>query len=126
MAVFKTSYSAVNITKRYFVNKDGVPTTRMQGEAGKSHYEAASAVEKLTPGTCFYQQMFKLKYIRVAEDAESNTIYIDSTAPSIDRLTNGQRRWVDEKRMEGKTISFNSKEFRESRDAQSVVAAMLA
>jgi hypothetical protein len=105
------------ITKRYFVNREGVPTTRMANVAGQSHFEAATSVERLDPAVDFYQQMFDLKYIRVAEDSASKTVYIDAPVPTIQHLTVGQRRWLDEKCREGWTIDHNSRDFLEGRDA---------
>ena len=105
----------MQITKRYFVDKDGIPTTRLQNRPGMSHFEIAQAVEQLVPGTDIYNQMFKLKYIRVGEDFGNDILYIDAPVNSLSRLTNGQRRWIASKEDEGWKVELNNRTFEDMR-----------
>lgn len=108
----------MTITKRYFLDRNGVPTKRMAGEAGAPHKEIAQMeLGPILPDTDWYDQMFKLKFARVAEDASTNTVYVDAPqARTVNHLTNGQRRYIQNMQSEGWTVVFNSREFTESRD----------
>jgi hypothetical protein len=110
--------TATNITKRYFVDRDGVPTSRMQNRPGMGHFEIAQSVVNLDPNTDLYQQMFALKYLRVGEDAASNTLYVDAPVSSADKLTTRQRRWLKDKQAEGWKVEFNNRSFVEARDTR--------
>ena len=108
----------MNITKRYFLSKEGVVTGRMQGKPGNPHIEAASDIlGPIVPGSDWYTQMFALKFARVAEDGDSKTLYVDAPyASEIRKLTKGQVAFIREKEKAGWTIVLNSQSFIATRD----------
>lgn len=113
----------MTVTKRYFIDNHGVPTTRMQGKPGMSHYEIAKLLDARVANDDFYDQMFAMKYVRAAEDATTNTLWIDSNNKP---LTNGQRRYVRDMQADGWTVFINHREFLESRDPSAAVRQVLA
>lgn len=77
--------------------------------------------------TEWYDQLFKQKFMRVAEDPDSMHLHLDAPyARAIESLTNGQRRWVRDKQALGFTPVLNNRAFVESRDqAKAIVDKML-
>lgn len=105
-----TPAHATNDSKKYFLDCDGVPTTRMAGKPGTGHVEVAKTVlGKLEPGSDVYDQMFALGFVRVLEtDAE---VFVDALRP----LTKKQQAFLSTKRREGKAVSMNDATFIQSR-----------
>lgn len=96
--------------QRYFLDPAGVPTVRMAGKPGAGHIEVAMAfLGRIEPGSDVYAQMFALEFVRVLETGTE--VFVD--APR--KLTKGQRRFLDAKRSESKTVAINRAEFIQSR-----------
>ncbi len=86
---------------RYFLDKHGRKTFRIQGKPGEGHVEIAREVlarHEVTPKdeADHYEQMFRLKYVRVVEH-DGRTLEIESRG----KLTTGQQRHVNEMEREG-------------------------
>lgn len=108
----------MNITKRYFLSKEGVATGRMQGKPGNPHIEAASDIlGPIVPGSDWYAQMFALKFARIAEEGDSKTLHVDAPyASDRKKLAKGQVAFLREKEKAGWNIDFNNQNFITTRD----------
>ena len=92
--------------QRYFLNKQGIKTTRMQGLPGQGHIEIANAIlprHGVVPGNDqeVYGQMFRLKYARIVEH-DDNTIEVEHCGP----LTTRQKRYLNTLQQQGRTIHY--------------------
>ena len=103
--------------KKYFLDKDGVPTRRMNSPAGEGHYDVArEIIGDLAPGHSFYDAMYRLKFIRVVEtDTE---ILVDAPHNPTNRQTRALKDIAANvpPGMPKKEIKINPKSFLESRD----------
>lgn len=114
------------IVKRYFVDRDGVETGRAQGAPGGGHVEAARLLlPQLDAESEWYEPLFRLKFMRVAEDTEG-VLHLDAPyAASLEALPNAQRRWVKDKQAAGFAPVLNNRAFVEARDVAGAVVGRL-
>lgn len=107
----------MTLSKLYFLDKKGVATGRLQGAPGQRHVEIATTIlGPVDPGADFYAAMFRLKYIRMAEDNVSMILHVDTPVRDFERLSIGQRRYLNDMSAKGWRIDFNNPEFIKGRD----------
>lgn len=104
--------------RRYFLDRNGVPTKRMGNTFGKGHYEIAQEIVDTDKGD-FYGQMAKLGYARVIET--ETQIHVESQ-----RLSKLQRDYLLIRGKEtGCEVILNSREFIETKDPRASRQAAL-
>jgi len=97
-------------TKRYFLDRKGAQTFRMKGKPGERHIGIAATVlaeQGISPADApdYYDQMFRLGFARVAETDKQVEVECPKT------LTTAQRRFLEAKEQEGKTLTLNDPKF---------------
>jgi hypothetical protein len=96
------------MTDRYYLDRAGVKTTRMQGPPGGGHYDIAREVLGQLGVTAknvenHYRQMFKLQFARVVEH-DDGTVEVEHTRP----LTAHQKRLLKALEDAGKQLVYVS------------------
>jgi hypothetical protein len=94
------------MAERYFLNKSGVKTTRMQGLPGEGHIDIGKEVlarEGIVPADdhAVYTQMFRLQFVRVFEH-DDGRVEVEHTRP----LTARQKRFLKALADAGKTMFY--------------------
>ena len=92
--------------QRYFLDQSAVKTTRMQGRPGEGHIDIAKEVLPqhgiaATDNQDYYEQMFRLKFIRVVEH-DDGTVEAEHCAP----LTAAQKRFFEGLRRDGRKVDL--------------------
>jgi len=92
------------MSQRYFLDKSGVKTTRMQNLPGQGHIaigKDALAEKGIVPKDAaeVYTQMFKLKYVRVVEH-DDGRVEVEHTS----KLTTHQKRFLKALADAGRTL----------------------
>ncbi len=92
--------------KRYFLDKSGAQTTRMRGRPGEAHLDIAKEVLPqhgiaATDARDFYEQMFRLKFVRVVEQ-DDGTVQAEHGLP----LTAVQKRFFEALRRDGRRVDL--------------------
>ena len=112
-SVFKERDGAM--TKRYFLDKNGVATGRLAGKPGQTHIDIARTA--LAGGEYgplvgdLYDQMFAHGFVRVREDAEN--VWVEHVKP----LTKAQQQYLEDKKFhERKQVHVNDRAFLESKE----------
>lgn len=103
------------MTKRYFLDRNGVATGRLAGKPGHTHIDIARMVladgEFVPLAGDLYDQMFEHGFARVREDAEN--VWVEHVRP----LTKAQQRYLEEKKLQGrKQVHVNDQAFLESKE----------
>jgi hypothetical protein len=102
----------MNITsampQRYFLDKSGAKTTRLQGLPGQGHIAIGQdtlAEKGIVPkdDADVYRQMFKLKYVRVVEHSDGR-VELEHTC----KLSTAQKRFLQALADAGTTIVYTS------------------
>ena len=93
---------------RYFLDPNGAVTRRMQGKPGDGHTDIAKEVLPklgITPKdyTDHYDQMFKLKYVRIVEYS-TGRVEVEHTC----KLSAGQKRHIKALEETGKKLFYVS------------------
>ena len=96
----------VAMATRYFLDRSGAKTTRMQGLPGEGHYDIGKEVlagKGIVPGNSadIYTQMFRLKFVRIVEH-DDGTVEVEHTRP----LTTDQKRFLKALEDEGKKLVY--------------------
>ena len=94
------------MSQRYFLDKSGAKTTRMQGLPGHGHIAIGKdtlAEKGIAPkdDTDVYAQMFRLRYVRIVEH-DNGTVEVEHTRP----LTAHQKRFLKALEDEGKQLVY--------------------
>ena len=102
-----TSFT-VAMPERYFLNKSGVKTTRMQGLPGEGHIDIGREVlarEGIVPADdhAAYTQMFRLRFVRVVEH-DDGRVEVEYGKP----LTKHQKRFLNALEDQGKKLVYIS------------------
>jgi hypothetical protein len=110
---------------KYFLSKSGTPTRRIAGATGQGHYDIARLIlndlgQPPKPETDVYQQMERFNFVRVVEDGDKNTVWVDKAR----ELSSAQRRFLAAKAKDGWTVSINDGAFVESRQVSPAVRAL--
>ena len=91
---------------RYFLDRDGVSTTRIGNAPGKSHLDIATnvllAIQAITPKTDLYDAMFRRGYARVRE-TETGVLV---ETPAIKDSVTGQYRTEQRRRLTPKQDAY--------------------
>jgi len=101
--------------ERYFLDKNGAKTKRMQGKPGGGHYDiakevlSAHGVVPVDRGD-YYQRMFDLGFARVLEQ-NAGTVQVEHKRA----LTGAQKRFLDGLESSGKRVIVNAGAFIASR-----------
>ena len=94
------------MAQRYFLNDNGVETTRIQGRPGAGHIEIAREVlsqHGVVPGNDkeTYLQMFKLKFVRILEN-DDGSVEVEHGAA----LTAAQKRAIEEFKRQQRVVNI--------------------
>jgi hypothetical protein len=94
------------MSRRYFIDKFGAQTGRVQGPEGQGHIPAAREVlagEGIPPenDAQTYAQMFRLKYARIVEH-DDGRVEVEHRRP----LTTHQRRFLQSLADAGKVLVY--------------------
>jgi hypothetical protein len=94
--------------KRYFIDKNGAKTTRMQGKPGEGHIDIAREVLEragIAPADSadHYTQMYRLKYMRVVEQ-DDERVEVEFRG----KLSSAQKQFIAEQRQQGRLVFWNN------------------
>ncbi len=97
------------MSKRYFLDKSGAQTTRMQGRPGQGHIDIAKEVLPqhgiiARNNEDYYEQVFRLKFVRVVEH-DDGAIEVEHGPP----MTGAQKRFLEGLRREGRKIDLKTR-----------------
>ena len=112
---------------KYFLTKAGVQTQRLVSAPGTGHHDLAKLIltdlegRPPAPDADVYTQMTQHGYVRVVEDGDKNTIWVD--APR--QLKNAQKAFLRRRSDAGWKVEVNNKEFVESRQKPTAAAVQV-
>ena len=91
---FRATFTGIMPADRYFLDPNGAVTRRMQGKPGDGHHDIAKEVLPqlgIAPKDYadHYDQMFKLKYVRIVEHTDGR-VEVEHTC----KLSTAQKRYI--------------------------------